>query len=51
MSRWMKKIILSGGPGIFRGTFNQCQAEVLSDALLAKNIASGYMPDGQTRDS
>jgi hypothetical protein len=35
-----EKVILSGSHGIVWGTFNQRQAEVLSNALLAQNIAS-----------
>lgn len=35
-----EKIILSGSHGIVWGTFNQRQAEVLSNALLAQKIAS-----------
>lgn len=35
-----ENVILSGSYGIVWGTYNQRQAEVLSNALLAQNIAS-----------
>jgi hypothetical protein len=35
-----EKVILSGSHGIVWGTYNQRQAEVLSNALLAQNITS-----------